>query len=135
MINKLFWFFYICVSRKRQGRSESMTNKYNLSLNGNRDFFLILDQIHLICDQRLTCKFSPKMQPVGWVNSDLASLPNLNTSNFSASATETAEMLSKRIVLIDGQQLAKLMIRYNVGCRVEDTLHIKKIDEDFFEDE
>ena len=57
----------------------------------------------------------------------------MTTSTFSPSARETAEFLSKRIVLIDGEQLAKLMIRHNVGCRVEDTLHIKKIDEDFFE--
>jgi restriction system protein len=35
--------------------------------------------------------------------------------------------------LIDGEQLAKLMIRYNVGCRIEETLHIKKIDEEFFD--
>jgi hypothetical protein len=52
---------------------------------------------------------------------------------FSPSARETVELLSKRIVLIDGDQLTMLMIRHNVGCRVEDTLHIKKIDEDFFE--
>jgi restriction system protein len=57
----------------------------------------------------------------------------VTTSTFSASATETAQYLSKRIVLIDGEQLAKLMIRHNVACRVEDTLQIKKIDEDFFE--
>jgi len=57
----------------------------------------------------------------------------VTTSIFSASATETAQYLSKRIVLIDGGQLTKLMIRFNVGCRVEDTLQIKKIDEDFFE--
>lgn len=57
----------------------------------------------------------------------------VTTSFFSAAAKETAEFLSKRIVLIDGDQLAKLMIRHNVGCRIEDTLHIKKIDEEFFE--
>jgi restriction system protein len=57
----------------------------------------------------------------------------VTTSTFSASARETAEFLSKRIVLIDSEQLTKLMIRHNVGCRVEDTLHIKKLDEDFFE--
>ncbi len=57
----------------------------------------------------------------------------VTTSTFSPSAIETAQYLSKRIVLIDGEQLAKLMIRYNVGCRVEETLEIKKIDEDFFE--
>jgi restriction system protein len=57
----------------------------------------------------------------------------VTTSTFSSSARETAEFLSKRIVLIDGQQLARLMIRYDVGCRVEEVLHIKKVDEDFFE--
>jgi restriction system protein len=42
--------------------------------------------------------------------------------------------MSKRIVLIDGTRLASLMIRYNVGCRVKETLFIKDIDEDFFVD-
>ena len=57
----------------------------------------------------------------------------VTTSTFSPSARETAEFLSKRIVLIDGLQLAALMIQQNVGCRVEDTLYIKKLDEEFFE--
>ena len=57
----------------------------------------------------------------------------VTTSTFSPAAKETAEFLSKRIVLIDGEHLAKLMIRHNVGCRIEDALYIKKIDEDFFE--
>lgn len=57
----------------------------------------------------------------------------VTTSTFSASARETAEMLSKRIVLIDGPQLARLMIRHSVGCRVEETLTVKRLDEEFFE--
>jgi restriction system protein len=57
----------------------------------------------------------------------------VTTSSFSSPATKTAESLSNRIVLIDGDQLAKLMIRYNVGCRIEDTIHIRKIDEEFFD--
>lgn len=57
----------------------------------------------------------------------------VTTSSFTQSARETAEYLSKRIVLIDGAQLTKLMIRFNVGCRVEETLFIKKLDEEFFE--
>lgn len=57
----------------------------------------------------------------------------VTTSTFSPSARETAELLSKRIVLIDGTQLTRLMIRHGVGCRVEETLHIKKMDEEFFE--
>lgn len=57
----------------------------------------------------------------------------VTTSDFSSSAKETADFLSKRIVLIDGRQLAGLMIRHNVGCRVEETLYVRKLDEDFFE--
>lgn len=57
----------------------------------------------------------------------------VTTSSFSESAKETARLLSKRIVLVDGEQLARLMIRNNVGCRIEETLYIKKIDEEFFE--
>ena len=57
----------------------------------------------------------------------------VTTSAFSSAAAQTARDLGSRIVLIDGIQLAKLMIRYNVGCRDEEVLHLKKIDEDFFE--
>jgi restriction system protein len=56
----------------------------------------------------------------------------VTTSSFSSSAIQTAKDLGMRIVLIDGVQLAKLMIRYNIGCRDEDVLHLKKIDEDYF---
>lgn len=57
----------------------------------------------------------------------------VTTSSFSSSAVTTAAGLSKRIVLIDGKQLAKLMIKYEVGCRVEEELSIKKLDEEFFD--
>ena len=57
----------------------------------------------------------------------------VTTSSFSPSAKETADMLSKRIVLIDGQLLTRLMIRFDIGCRVEEVVHIKKLDEDFFD--
>ncbi|TBR43906.1 restriction endonuclease [Marinomonas agarivorans] len=57
----------------------------------------------------------------------------ITTSDFTASAKETAHQLSSRIVLINGKELAKLMLRYNIGSRDEQVLHLKKIDEDFFE--
>ncbi len=57
----------------------------------------------------------------------------VTTSSFTKAATETAEKLGKRLVLIDGRDLAKLMIRFNVGCRVEEVFEMKKIDEEFFE--
>jgi restriction system protein len=57
----------------------------------------------------------------------------VTTSSFSSAARGTAELLSKRIVLINGPQLARLMIRHSVGCRVEETLTVKRLDEEFFE--
>lgn len=57
----------------------------------------------------------------------------VTTSSFSPSAVQTARHLGSRIVLIDGIQLTKLLIRYNIGCRDEEVIHLKKIDEDFFE--
>lgn len=57
----------------------------------------------------------------------------VTTSSFSSSAKETAERLGKRIVLIDGPLLARLMIRHHVGCRVQENLEILDIDEEFFE--
>ncbi len=56
----------------------------------------------------------------------------ITTSDFTQQARETAEMLSKRIVLVSGKQLSRLMIRHGVGCRVEETLEIRRLDEEFF---
>ena len=58
----------------------------------------------------------------------------VTTSDFTKDARETAGLLSKRIVLIGGDQLAALMVRYDVGCRAEETLYVKTVDEDFFPD-
>jgi restriction system protein len=59
----------------------------------------------------------------------------LTTSGFTKAAREMAERLSRRIVLVDGELLASLMIRYDAGVRVEETYHLKKVDEDFFLEE
>ena len=58
----------------------------------------------------------------------------VTTSHFTNSAEQTARDLGSRIVLIDGPQLAKLMIKYNIGCRDKDVLHIKQIDENYFDE-
>lgn len=57
----------------------------------------------------------------------------VTTSAFSPAAKETADLLSKRIVLVDGPLLTRLMIRFGIGCRVEETIQIKKLDEEFFD--
>lgn len=41
----------------------------------------------------------------------------VTSSAFTSDARDTTELLSKRIVLIDGDTLTRLMVRFNVGCR------------------
>lgn len=38
-----------------------------------------------------------------------------------------------RVVLIDGERLTRLMIRYSVGVQVRQLIQSVEIDEDFFE--
>lgn len=57
------------------------------------------------------------------------------TSHFTESAKRTAQDLGLRIVLIDGEELARLMMQHNVGCRDKDILHIKQIDEGYFDED
>lgn len=59
----------------------------------------------------------------------------VTTSYFTKPAIEFAEKHPFKMVLIDGDQLTSLMIRHGVGVRIEETLELKKIDEDFFNDE
>lgn len=58
----------------------------------------------------------------------------ITTSTFSQDARRFVDRIDKKIVLIDGEQLAQLMIEYNVGVAVEETYTIKKVDIDYFED-
>lgn len=59
----------------------------------------------------------------------------ITTSNFSKEATDYAPRNETKIVLIDGEQLAQLMIDYNLGCTTQQTYELKKIDSDYFEEE
>lgn len=59
----------------------------------------------------------------------------ITTSSFTQEAINHFEKTGKTIILIDGTKLARLMVKYNVGVQVKETIQIKKIDEDFFLDE
>lgn len=59
----------------------------------------------------------------------------VTTSSFSPQAEDFVKHLAQRVVLIDGQRLADLMIEHNVGVRVARTIDFKRIDEDFFSEE
>ena len=56
----------------------------------------------------------------------------ITTSTFSQSAKNSASSSAKTIRLIDGGELAKLMIRHDVGVITEMTYALKKLDENYF---
>ena len=59
----------------------------------------------------------------------------ITTTKFSDGAREYSQKQhTTKIVLIDGMELAKLMIEYNIGVSVESVYEIKKIDSDFFDE-
>ncbi|GAA1846094.1 restriction endonuclease [Microlunatus capsulatus] len=57
----------------------------------------------------------------------------ITTSTFSRDAVEYVRLLRERIVLIDGQALATLMVLHNVGVQKQSTYVLKRMDEDYFE--
>ena len=60
----------------------------------------------------------------------------ITTGTFTKEARSYVEkQLSTKVVLVDGEKLAKLMIEYNLGVSVETVYTIKKIDTDFFSEE
>ena len=56
----------------------------------------------------------------------------LTTSNFSKEALEYVTRIDSKIILIDGNTLANLMIDHNVGVSTVALYEIKKIDTDYF---
>lgn len=59
----------------------------------------------------------------------------LTTSTFTKEAHEYASGLETKVILIDGSELAKFMFDYEVGVSTESTYIVKRIDNDFFEDD
>jgi restriction system protein len=56
----------------------------------------------------------------------------ITTSDFSRDAEEYAAKIESKIILIDGEQLAQLLIDHNIGVTPVSNFEIKKIDSDYF---
>jgi restriction system protein len=57
----------------------------------------------------------------------------ITTSDFTNGAREYVRNIDNKVVLIDGQRLAELMIEFGVGVTTISSYAIKRIDLDFFE--
>lgn len=58
----------------------------------------------------------------------------ITTSNYTAEATDYASRIDTKVVLMDGQQLAGLMIDFDVGVATAATYLVKRVDSDYFEE-
>jgi len=56
----------------------------------------------------------------------------LTTSYFSQDALSFVRQIESKIVLIDGEELAGLMIDHNIGVSPVSVYEIKRIDSDYF---
>lgn len=59
----------------------------------------------------------------------------LTTSAFSKEAQEYVARVERKIVLVDGRQLAQLMIDHDIGVATARAYVVKKLDQDYFEEE
>jgi restriction system protein len=59
----------------------------------------------------------------------------ITTSNFSSDSEDYVSRIDAKVVLIDGETLAQLMIEYNVGVSIVNTYEVKKVDSDYFSEE
>ena len=59
----------------------------------------------------------------------------ITTSQFSADAKDYVNRIEKKIILIDGEQLANLSIEFGIGVAPVISYKIQRIDLDYFEEE
>lgn len=59
----------------------------------------------------------------------------ITTSSFTREASDYTNIINTKIILIDGEQLATLMVDHNVGVSPVSLFEIKRIDSDYFEGE
>ncbi len=59
----------------------------------------------------------------------------ITTSSFSSEAREYVKRIEKKIVLIDGRQLATLMVDFGIGVNTVSSYEIKRVDTDYFAEE
>lgn len=59
----------------------------------------------------------------------------LTTASFSQEAQDYVRSIEMKIVLIDGAELVALMIEHDIGVSKETTVEIKRLDNDYFDEE
>lgn len=99
-----------------------------------REDTLGLDLIYVQAKRWTNTVGRPDIQQfVGALNGQRASKGVfITTSAFSREASDYAESVNPRVILVDGKQLAELMVDHDVGVSVETRFEVKRVDLDYF---
>lgn len=99
-----------------------------------REDKLGLDLIYVQAKRWTNTVGRPEIQQfVGALNGQRASKGVfITTSTFSGDAIAYADAVNPRVILVNGKQLAELMIDHNVGVSIETTYRIRRVDVDYF---
>lgn len=57
----------------------------------------------------------------------------ITTSSFAQPARDYAASVQQKVILIDGEELAELMIDYGLGVTVQRAYEVKRVDNDYFD--
>ena len=122
-------------------RRHDMAQRLGRSGDGGIDGVIALDELGLdqVCIQAKRLRPGNPV-PIGEIRDFAGSLEArhagkgvfVTTTHFSPGAAEFCAKITRRVVLIDGNRLAELMIRHNIGVRIKDTFQLKRIDSGYF---
>ena len=122
------------------GSREDATERLGRSGDGGvdgviREDELGLDLIYVQAKRWTNTVGRPEIQQfVGALNGQRAAKGVfITTSSFSRDAIDYAESVNPRVILVDGKQLADLMVTHDVGVSVESRYEIKHVDLDYFD--
>lgn len=120
-------------SRKEAGRATQQTNDGGIDGIIKEDK-LGLDVIYLQAKRWANTVHRPEIDKfIGALTRQRARKGVfITTSDFSIGAREAAMSLDMKVVLIDGEELARLMVENNLGCNVKQVYEVKQLDNDYF---
>ncbi len=124
------------------GRKRDLARKMGRSGDGGIDGIIDLDELGLDSVYLQAKRLKPgSTVPVAAVRDFVGSLEAhhavkgifVSTGQFTKSGHQITAAVSKKVVLIDGQKLADLMVRHTIGTRITESFQFKEIDAGYFQ--
>lgn len=124
------------------GRKRDLARKIGRSGDGGIDGIIELDELGLDAIYLQAKRLKPSSTvAISAVRDFVGSLETrhaskgvfVTTGEFTKSAHLVTQAISKKVVLINGERLADLMIRHSIGTRVTETIQFKEIDPSYFQ--